>query len=296
MMLTLAIEQLESRVEHEAMNCVFAFILEGAEPAYLAQAAQAAANHVDDLESVLSLYREGSDVFRINAAAAGETLHVAEETAECLALAMRMAADTQGAFHPFCGAEAMRAKDQDAPFAMSPQGASGEPVIELDATGGIVRKRRTGSLLDLGGIGKGYALDSAARLLQDDWEIPSGLLVAGGSSLLAFGERADGSWPVRDEDGLELPGLAHAGLASSGLGFQPDHIIDPVSARPVAHRRCVWVHAPSAAAADALATAAMVLPEKMLFSLFPTLNGVSLLFQDNGRSESIGPYFSSSTI
>jgi FAD:protein FMN transferase len=292
-MLSLPLTRPGQRFEHEAMNCVFSFVLEGAEPRYLAQSALAAAERLDALENLLSLYRESSDVAALNAAPAGETIRVAEETANCLAAALRVAAWTRSAFHPFCGASALAAKGQ-APAGEGPhRPPGGDPVIALDLAGRRVTKLREGFLLDLGGVGKGFALDCVRELLREDWEVPSGLLVAGGSSVLAFSAPGAGPWPVRLAGGPALPGLRDTALAASGLGFQPGHVIDPRTSLPVATSRRVFVEAPGAAEADALATAAMVLSTSEIETLFSALPDVSLLLEDDAPPRAWGPFFAS---
>ena len=294
-MISLPINNSGCRFEHEAMNCLFTFVLDGGEPDYLAQAAVEAGERLEYLESALSLYRENSDVSRINAAAPGTVLRIAEETAECLAVAMRVSAQTEGAYHPFVGAEAMRAKGQDLPHGVPVAEMSMQAcVVELDLERALVSKRSQGALLDLGGVGKGFALDCLRTLLMEDWEIPAGLLVAGGSSILGYSSDGFAPWTVQFSDGGALPALDNAALGSSGLGFQPEHIIDPSTQRPVAQPRQVCVHAPSAAEADALATAAMVIPRGRLPAIFGNREGLSLYLKNHDDSRTIGPYFDGS--
>lgn len=290
-MLSLPLEQADARFEHEAMNCLFTFVLAGAESSYLGQAAMAAAACVDALEDRLSLYREHSEVARINAARAGETVRISEETVACLETALRISAATGSAFHPFCGRPSMVAKEQLPPFAGAPPSVGPDPVIALDPTACAVRKLRAGPLLDLGGIGKGFALDEARRLLVEEWEVPAGLLVAGGSSVLGYGPRGADPWPVGLSGNFTTRGLDNAALASSGLGFQPRHIIDPATGGPVAVARRVTVHARHAAEADALATAAMVLPRERIESFFVLLEGVSLLLEEDKSYYPYGDFF-----
>jgi len=69
----------------------------------------------------------------------------------------------------------------------------------LDPERRVVKFRAPGLELNLGAVGKGYALDRAAELLQTKWRVRSALLHAGGSSARAIGAPPGDSrgWPVK---------------------------------------------------------------------------------------------------
>ena len=117
--------------------------------------------------------------------------------------------------------------------------------------------------IDLGAIGKGYALDQAAELLKERYEIKNALLNAGTSTVLGVGSMPDrDGWLVRA--GAPEPFALHD-EAVSGTGFQVKgaHIIDPRTAKLVDLRRTIrWAIAPNATLADALSTAFMVMNRK----------------------------------
>jgi thiamine biosynthesis lipoprotein len=118
--------------------------------------------------------------------------------------------------------------------------------------------------VDLGGIGKGYAVDRMAELLCD-WSIDTALISGGYSSVLALDAPAGTKgWPLTLSDPanrkkiLARPYLQRRALSGSGLQ-KGGHIIDPRTARPVKGKRAAWACAPDAATADALSTAFMVM-------------------------------------
>lgn len=247
--------------KHSAMATEFVFHLGDHEPAYLRQAAAEAFALIDHLEARLSFYRESSDVTRLNRAPAGADVSVGSDLLACLTLASEAAELSGGAFNAFTGRAAIEGKNQQIPvyLADAPGPADGDqpgPVVSLHPEAGIVRKLRSGPWLDLGALGKGYALDQAAELLAT-WDIRDGCLVAGGSSLRGLG---GAGWALEIDTAkapYSLPGIF--GLGASGFQFQPSHIVDP---RPVPEKSATvraLVLAPNAALADALSTAAMLL-------------------------------------
>jgi thiamine biosynthesis lipoprotein len=118
--------------------------------------------------------------------------------------------------------------------------------------------------IDLGGIGKGYALDRMAALLRE-WDINAALIHGGRSSILALDHPAGTEgWPVRltNPEKRKRPlgklGLHNQALGGSGVR-KGDHILNPRTGMPVQGRVAAWCRAPTAAIADALSTAFMVM-------------------------------------
>ncbi len=131
---------------------------------------------------------------------------------------------------------------------------------------------REGIRINLGSIGKGYAIDRAIELIRDHSLIDSAIVHGGQSSLYALGSppgQFAGRWevalrnPFEPEKPLGVFRLRNRGLGTSGSAFQQfvvdgkvyGHIIDPRSESPAHGPASVTVLAPSAAMADALSTA-----------------------------------------
>lgn len=267
---------------HAAMATEFVFHLGGHEPAYLRQAATEAFALIDQLEARLSFYRESSDVTRINRAPAGADVAVSPDTLACLSLAAEAARLTAGAFDAFTGRASIAAKNQEVPLylADAPGPAKGDtpgPVVSLHPEAGIVCKLRSGPWLDLGALGKGFALDQTAALLAD-WDVKSGCLIAGGSSLRGLGGPGWSLEIDRAKAPLSLPG--EFCLGASGFQFQPGHIIDSRPQPAISATTRALVLAPSAALADALSTAAMLLSPEQLARLTRDQPGVASLVVD----------------
>jgi thiamine biosynthesis lipoprotein len=250
------------RFSHEAMATVYEVYAVHADRQYAAQAAQATFDLVDRLERELSRFLPNSDITRINHLDAGESTRVAPSTLECLVIARHMFDLTAGAFDVSIG--------------------TGLASLELDSDESIVRATTRGVRIDLGGIGKGYAVDLMAELLEE-WGLEAALVHGGFSSVLALEPPAghDG-WPLTLSDPNEpsrvLSRLAarQTALGASGLR-KGDHIVDPRNGQPVRGRRAAWVAVPrprdtgpgtgaeqrhraaAAAVTDALTTACMLL-------------------------------------
>ena len=127
-------------------------------------------------------------------------------------------------------------------------------------------------MINLGSIGKGYAIDRAVEVIRDHWWPTSALVHGGRSSLFALGSppgRFGGRWevalrnPFRPETPLGLLRLRNRGMGTSGTSFQRfeaggrvfGHILDPRTGEPADGPASVTVLAPTAAEADALSTA-----------------------------------------
>ena len=258
------------RFSHEAMATRFDLTLVHHEAGAAEQAAHAVWDDIDNLEQQLSRFISWSDIGRLNGSEAGRVVDVSEAAMDCLSYGKEIWEQTNGAFDVTIGPlyAALRSRDGSPSKASAAEQADakarcGYHLLELDAEQFTVTPRADNMSIDLGAIGKGYALDQAATLLREQHGITSALLNAGTSTVLGMGSLPDkDGWLVRA--GAPEPFALHD-EAVSGTGFQIQgaHVIDPRTAKLVDLRRIIrWSLAPNAALADALSTAFMVMNRK----------------------------------
>ncbi len=238
-------------------------------------AAEAALDLIDGLEDQLTVYRDHSELSRLNAAGGAV---VESRLFDLLARCAGWTRETDGGFDVATGAlvkawgfyrrEGRIPTAREQADAMSRTGMRHVVLTQPE-----VRFRAAGLELNLGAVGKGYALDRAAELLRREWGVRSALLHGGGSSVLAIGGPPDDprGWPVRlrhpsADRSLGTVFLIDRGLGTSAATFQffeyngrkYGHVLDPRTGRPADGVASATATAPTAAEADAMSTAAFV--------------------------------------
>ena len=259
---------------HRAMDTAFTATILSDDAALASSAAEAAFARIDVIEGVLSRFHDTSDVALIAALKPGEVGVVAPETMDALVACARVCAATGGAFDPTVGPVMRRLKKAGMKWDELPtdvledafaRGGMQRLVLDVEHRRVSVKVDRLGRdtplELDFGGIGKGFALDECAKVLEgEQFEMTDYLLDAGSSTQLLRGGPwrigVGGAWKerTRRQTVLELRGGAVSG---SGFELQGAHIVD-VRRRTAARRWAqTWSRAKSAAVADALSTAAL---------------------------------------
>lgn len=260
-------------------------------PGMLGERCEVAATAIAEagrLEQLFSIYCVDSDISRINRAAGGEPVFVSTDTIQVLTRAVELSRLTGGAFDVTAGplveawgfAKRQGAKPTDAQIAAARQSVGYEQ-IAINPVDRTVCLRHQGMSINLGAIGKGYALDRiAAQMLAGDAE--DFLIHGGKSSVLVRGNdtpsaddepQSPRGWAVAIEHPL-IPGIRVGGLrlvnqslGTSGSGKQffhhqgkrLGHVIDPRTGWPASDLLSLTIIAGSATDADALATALFVM-------------------------------------
>src|ERR1041384_7870977 len=156
------------------MNTRFEIALWGGDEWRLRAVAEEALQEIRLLEQQLSFYRDDSDVREINARAAHEAVPVDGRLFSLLRRARELNAETDGAFDitiapmlrawGFTGESGKTPTEEEIEAARS---VTGMGLVELDESSLTVRFLREGVMIDLGAIGKGYAVEAAADIVQE---------------------------------------------------------------------------------------------------------------------------------
>ena len=270
-------------VAAEAMATRFEVALHGAAEATLRAAAEEALAEITRLESMLSLYKPTSEIAHINTRGAQEPVPVSPEVFSLLEQCVALGEQTRGAFD-ITLAPLMRcwrfmndtgAAPSETDLAEA-RANCGWPQLRLSPEQTSVQLATEGAMLDLGSVGKGYALEQAAALLQEN-EFENFLIHGGTSTVCARGVQADGApWriavehPDADQPPLSIVDLQNESLSVSGIGgksfidnagVEQGHVIDPRTGRPTQAARVAAVVCQSATVSDAWATALLVAPD-----------------------------------
>jgi thiamine biosynthesis lipoprotein len=300
-------------IDREAMACRFEIVFNAGEHPQDTRAAIAALDVVDEVEDRISIYRESSELSRLNATAAEGWQPVSADLFALLETSLALFVQTGGGFDIAAGRlvrtwgflrrQGRTPTPDDLAAAVA---ASGSQWLELDPTTRRVRFMRPGLELNPGAIGKGWALDRGVEQLVADG-IASCLLHGGSSSVRAIGQQGPGlqddhrGWPVgirhplRPGVRLATVALVDRALGTSGSGTQffidrgrkLGHILDPRTGRPAEGVLSATVLAPTAAEADALATAAYVLGPAGLPRIAPAGSGVGAILTVPGKQAEI---------
>ena len=271
------------QVGRRAMACDFHVFLNAGQHAGAVEAATEALDLVQCLEDQLTIYRPQSAVSVINRDAGDRACVVEPRLFELLCRCVDWSRATGGAYDitagPLVKVWGFHTRTGRFPAAEQVSEALqrvGSQHLELDRDQRTIRFGRPGMELNLGSVGKGYALDRCAEILEAAG-VRDFLIHGGHSSILARGARhADSDvpeWcialrhPLRAERRLAELKIRNCGLGTSGSGQQffyhhghrYGHVLDPRRGAPAEGVLSATVLAPDAAEADALATAFFVL-------------------------------------
>jgi len=270
----------------------FEFVLYGENAIALRAAAEEAIEEIHRLEAQLSLYRPSSEIAHVNSRAALEPVRVSPPVFALLERSQKLATETLGAFDitiaplvrcwGFMGGSGKLPSENELAEARSKVGMH---LVQLNPREFTIRFATEGVMLDLGAIGKGYAIECASEILREAG-VASALLHSGTSTVSAIGSPpGEAGWKVAVENPINRPDRSTdtSALAESkplatailrdeslsvsavwGKSFQAEgqtlgHVIDPRTGLPVAGAVLAAVVLPSATETDALSTALLTL-------------------------------------
>ena len=249
----------------------------------------------DRLDAVMSVWREGSEVLQLNAAAGERPVRIGADVRETLAVARQVSDWTDGKFDVTFGALSGLWKfdhDQDDRIPDSAAVRARLPLIdyrrlEVNDEAGTAFLQTKGMSVHLGGIGKGYAVERGAEILRRRGV--RDFLIQSGGDLYASGRRGDRPWRIGIRDPRGPANLSFAALdatdetvSTSGDyerafisgGRRYHHIIDPDLGEPTRDTRSVTIVARRATLADALSTGVVLLGPSRGLALIEQLQDV----------------------
>ncbi len=294
-------------VSRPAMACRFEITLPLRDQAGVVVARQSL-DEIDRLEQQLTVFRENSEVSLINRHAASSPVRVEPSLFDLLLLCRELYGETGGAFDITSGPLSRcwgflkrQGRIPETDEIEAARSIVGCDKLRLDRDSQTIRFDRPGIEINLGSIGKGYAIDAIAELISG--RVKTALLSAGSSSMRAVGsgDRGHGGWVVglrhpRDKDRrMATLRLRDAALSTSGNdeqffehnGKRYGHIIDPRTGLPAQSVSGVTVIAPSAALSDALATAFYVGGPELAAAYCSTHPDVLVVMLESGAEQPV---------
>ena len=262
------------------MGTRFEIALYGDDPAYLTDAGNMALDEVELLDEQLSVFIEGSEVSSINAEAADRPVRVEPQLFDLLSRCQRLHRDTGGAFDitvgpllRWWGLQGGQGRVPTAEALAAARRLVGMRHVTLSRETRHIAFDRKGVALDLGAIGKGYAVDAIVETLRRVG-VRRALVHGGTSSVYALGAPpGKAAWEIGIAHPLDrtrrLLTLTLRDRAAStagsyerfveAAGKRYGHIIDPRTGRPVEGMLSCTALTARATEGDALATALFVL-------------------------------------
>ena len=284
-----------------AMGTVFEIVIYDDDLSRADAAARAALDEVVRLDAVMSNYQPESELSRMNRTAHDRPVHISRELYEVIEQSLFYSRISGGQFDISVGPVVdlwKAALAGHSPPSAAEQAEAlrcvGYQKIELLPPDRI-QFHSDCMRLDLGGIGKGYAVDRLAELLKARG-IRRAYIDAGGSTIYALGAPPKAkAWSVRlrDPSGKLHPQilLTNSSVSTSEQsapslleGDAPGHIVVPGTGKPLETRYAVSVQAASATASDALSTTLLLLGPTRGAALIGNLREVSAIWIDaDGR-------------
>jgi thiamine biosynthesis lipoprotein len=267
-----------------------------------------ALDEIQKLEVQLSFYREESDISDINRRAYYEPVTLDPRLFYLLERAKAIHTLSKGAFDititpllrawGFTGGSGKRPQPEEVETARNRCGMEFLALNESDYT---VRFLREGMLLDLGAIGKGYAIERVVEMLQE-LGVSGGMIHGGTSTVHAIGSQSDGApWNIAIQNphlNLAREHLTAVSLRDNSLSvsaihgkyFTEDdsrygHVINPSTGEPVRNALLAAVVSPSATDSDALSTALLVAGEPFftVLSMLPDTSALLMKEDYDGK-------------
>jgi thiamine biosynthesis lipoprotein len=261
------------------------------------RACTAAFERFADLDTIMSDYRDTSELMRLCAHAGGLPVRISQDLFIVLQRGQELARRSGGAFDVTCGplVRLWRKARKSLELPVREEVASARSLIgwqklQLDARKRTARLLKPGMQLDLGAIGKGYADDCAQQVLKKNG-ITSALVEAGGDIVVSGPPPGQLGWKIDVPNAADSKGapllFANAAISTSGDleqsveigGRRYSHIVDPRTSQPLTDRIQVTIIARDGLTSDGLSTAVSVLGPEQGRSLAASYPGTKVFIR-----------------
>jgi thiamine biosynthesis lipoprotein len=290
------------------MGTQFRIVLYAADETVAKKAADAAFARIAELDGIMSDYRPASELMQLCKKAGGEAVPVSEDLFNAIARALEISRLTDGAFDITVGPVVRLWRRARRLMTMPDPDELGQALklvgykqVQIDAGNRTVRLTSKGILLDLGGIGKGFAAKEALEVLRRHG-IRRALVAGGGDIVVGDAPPGASGWRIGIaplDNPLATPShylsLANGGVSTSGDteqyvvidGRRYSHIVDPKTGLGLTARMSCTVVVTGGATADGLATGLCVLGPERGLKVIEEIDGAAALYliaSDDGSS------------
>ena len=251
----------------------------------------------DRIEAAMSTYLVDSEITRINELAATEPVSVSPELFELIDRALALSVTTNGAFditydsvgHLYDYRAGTRPEAEQITTHLD---EIDYRHVLLEPKTSAIRFDRPGVRINLGGIAKGYAVESVIDLLRDAG-VTHALATAGGDTRL-LGDKGNGPWVIGVRDPNDTNGLiTRLALQDEAISTSGDyerffiedevryhHILNPSTGRSAGQVRSVTIVGPDATMTDGLSTSVFVLGPEAGLELIESIEGYEVVIVD----------------
>jgi FAD:protein FMN transferase len=246
------------------------------------------------IDETMSTYKPASEVSRVNAEASEHPVEISPELFRLLTTAVEYSRLTEGAFDITYASVGFMYDFRERVKPDAERIAAALPAINyrhlvLDTKNSTVAFARHGVRIDLGGIGKGHAVDSGIAILRSRG-VEHALVTAGGDSRI-IGDRFGKPWivgirhPDRQDEVIARIPLIDTAISTSGdyeryfdeAGVRYHHIIDPQTGKSASKVRSTTVLASTATRTDGLSKTAFVLGPQRALEIYNRLDDVDAI-------------------
>ncbi|MFC1555209.1 FAD:protein FMN transferase [candidate division KSB1 bacterium] len=292
------------RFSHKAMATVFEIFIIHEDISYAEQCVFQAFSELDRLEQELSRFVENSDISKLNSCSRGHPVKVGIDTFRCLEECIKIFKDTNKAFDITVGPllkcwinEDRSLRESGVKQVENAGKRVGADLITPDKRNFTVTLNSDSMIIDLGGYGKGYAIDRVVEILKE-WEVEHAFIHGGASSIYAVEPPPnEEGWEFTISDPADKNKIISRYLlrskAISGSGTcKSSHIINTRTGYPVKNGLAAWAIGNTAAECDALSTAFMIMSAEEIENLCRSRNDIQAVkITEGSKNESNVMFF-----